>query len=293
MKAGYVAIVGRPNVGKSTLLNRLVGQKVSITSSRAQTTRHRITGILTTDDCQYVFVDTPGFQNPHVNALNRAMNRSVKRSLQEVDVVLYVIESMHFDFRDEMVLKLLPQDRPVLLVINKVDRTEDKARLLPFIQEVAAKFPFADVVPVSAEKGVQIEELLKTVSSRLPEGEALYGEDEFTERSERFHAAEIVREKVFRLLGDEIPYSIAVEIEKFTQEGNLRRIHALILVDKPNKKAIVIGKGGAKLKEIATRARTDMEKLFDGKVFLEVWVKVKTGWSDDERVIKSLGYEEG
>ncbi len=293
MKAGYVAIVGRPNVGKSTLLNRLVGQKVSITSSRAQTTRHRITGILTTDDCQYVFVDTPGFQNQHVNALNRAMNRSVKRSLQEVDVVLYVIESMHFDFRDEMVLKLLPQDRPVLLVINKVDRTEDKARLLPFIQEVAAKFPFADVVPVSAEKGVQIEELLKTVSSRLPEGEALYGEDEFTERSERFHAAEIVREKVFRLLGDEIPYSIAVEIEKFTQEGNLRRIHALILVDKPNQKAIVIGKGGAKLKEIATRARTDMEKLFDGKVFLEVWVKVKTGWSDDERVIKSLGYEEG
>ncbi len=293
MKAGYVAIVGRPNVGKSTLLNRLVGQKVSITSSRAQTTRHRITGILTTDECQYVFVDTPGFQNQHVNALNRAMNRSVKRSLQEVDVVLYVIESMHFDFRDEMVLKLLPEDRPVLLVINKVDRTEDKARLLPFIQEVAAKFPFADVVPVSAEKGVQIEELLKTVSSRLPEGEALYGEDEFTERSERFHAAEIVREKVFRLLGDEIPYSIAVEIEKFTQEGNLRRIHALILVDKPNQKAIVIGKGGAKLKEIATRARTDMEKLFDGKVFLEVWVKVKTGWSDDERVIKSLGYEEG
>ncbi len=293
MKAGYVAIVGRPNVGKSTLLNRLVGQKVSITSSRAQTTRHRITGILTTDECQYVFVDTPGFQNQHVNALNRAMNRSVKRSLQEVDVVLYVIESMHLDFRDEMVLKLLPEDRPVLLVINKVDRTEDKARLLPFIQEVAAKFPFADVVPVSAEKGVQIEELLKTVSSRLPEGEALYGEDEFTERSERFHAAEIVREKVFRLLGDEIPYSIAVEIEKFTQEGNLRRIHALILVDKPNQKAIVIGKGGAKLKEIATRARTDMEKLFDGKVFLEVWVKVKTGWSDDERVIKSLGYEEG
>lgn len=292
-RTGYVAIVGRPNVGKSTLLNHLVGQKISITSSRAQTTRHRITGILTSQDSQFIFVDTPGFQSQHVNALNKAMNRSVKRSLQEVDIVLFVIEAMHFDGRDGEVLRLLPQDRPVFLVINKIDRLADKSVLLPFMQEVSAKFPFTAIIPVSAEKGVQVGELVKTVEPHLPEGEAVFGEDEITERSERFLAAELVREKLFRLLGDEIPYSTAVEIEQFRMEGEMRRIHALILVDKPNQKAIVIGRGGEKLKSIATQARRDMEKLFDGKVFLEVWVKVKSGWSDDERVIKSLGYEEG
>lgn len=293
MRTGYVAIVGRPNVGKSTLLNHIVGQKISITSSRAQTTRHRITGILTTSGSQLVFVDTPGFQNQHVNALNRAMNRSVKRSLEAVDVVLFVIEAGHFDERDAIVLELLPHDKPVFLVINKIDRLADKAQLLPFMEKVASKFSFAAIIPVSAEKNLQLDLLVKAVEPALPEGQPLFGEDEITERSERFLASELVREKLFRLLGDEIPYSTAVEIEQFKMEGEMRRIHALILVDKPNQKAIVIGKGGEKLKAIATQARRDMEKLFDGKVFLEIWVKVKSGWSDDERVIKSLGYEEG
>ena len=293
MRTGYVAIVGRPNVGKSTQLNHIVGQKISITSSRAQTTRHRITGILTTSGSQLVFVDTPGFQNQHVNALNRAMNRSVKRSLEAVDVVLFVIEAGHFDERDAIVLELLPEDKPVFLVINKIDRLADKAQLLPFMEKVASKFSFAAIIPVSAEKNLQLDQLVKAVEPALPEGEPLFGEDEITERSERFLASELVREKLFRLLGDEIPYSTAVEIEQFKMEGEMRRIHALILVDKPNQKAIVIGKGGEKLKAIATQARRDMEKLFDGKVFLEIWVKVKSGWSDDERVIKSLGYEEG
>ncbi len=293
MRTGYVAIVGRPNVGKSTLLNHIVGQKISITSSRAQTTRHRITGILTTSGSQLVFVDTPGFQNQHVNALNRAMNRSVKRSLEAVDAVLFVIEAGHFDERDAIVLELLPHDRPVFLVINKIDRLADKAQLLPFMEKVASKFPFAAIIPVSAEKNLQLDQLVKAVEPALPEGGPLFGEDEITERSERFLASELVREKLFRLLGDEIPYSTAVEIEQFKMEGEMRRIHALILVDKPNQKAIVIGRGGEKLKAIATQARRDMEKLFDGKVFLEIWVKVKSGWSDDERVIKSLGYEEG
>jgi len=293
LRTGYVAIVGRPNVGKSTLLNHIVGQKISITSSRAQTTRHRITGILTTSGSQLVFVDTPGFQNQHVNALNRAMNRSVKRSLEAVDVVLFVIEAGHFDERDAIVLELLPADKPVFLVINKIDRLADKAHLLPFMEKIASRFSFDAIIPVSAEKNLQLDQLVKAVEPALPEGESLFGEDEITERSERFLASELVREKLFRLLGDEIPYSTAVEIEQFKMEGEMRRIHALILVDKPNQKAIVIGKGGEKLKAIATQARRDMEKLFDGKVFLEIWVKVKSGWSDDERVIKSLGYEEG
>ena len=293
MRTGYVAIVGRPNVGKSTLLNHLVGQKISITSSRAQTTRHRITGILTVEQGQLIFVDTPGFQLKHVNALNRAMNRSVRSSLSEVDAVLFVIEALQFDARDEKVLELLPSEKPVFLVINKIDRLADKARLLPFMAEMAEKFPFKAIVPLSAEKEMQLDELVKAVLPTLPEGEPIFGEDEITEKSERFLAAELVREKLFRLLGEEIPYSTAVEIEQFKVEGNLRRIHALILVDKPGQKAIVIGRGGEKLKTIASRARSDMEKLFGGKVFLEVWVKTKSGWLDDERAIKSLGYEEG
>ena len=292
MRTGYVAIVGRPNVGKSTLLNHLVGQKISITSRKPQTTRNRITGILTTESSQFVFVDTPGFQMRHVNALNRAMNRSVKRSLNDVDIVLFVVEAMHFDSRDGIVLELLPRDKPVFLVVNKIDKLSDKSRLLPFIGQVSQKFAFAAIIPVSAEKNVQIDDLVKTVEPFLPEGEALFKEDEVTERSERFLAAELVREKLFRLLGEEIPYSTAVEIEQFRMEGEMRRIHALILVDKPNQKAIVIGRNGEKLKAIASQARRDMEHLFGGRVFLEVWVKVKSGWSEDERVIKSLGYEE-
>ncbi len=290
-RTGYIAIVGRPNVGKSTLLNHLIGQKVSITSRKAQTTRHRITGIRSDVDAQYIFVDTPGFQMQHQSALNRAMNRTVTQSLSDVDVALFVIEALRFDARDEKVLALLPRDHPVVLVINKIDTVGNKALLLPFIEKVSAAFPFAAVIPVSARKAEQLTDLLLEIQRHLPEGEPVYGEDEITDRSERFLAAEIVREKVFRLSGDEIPYSVSVEIEKFETVGNLRRIFAAIIVDKDSQKPILIGKKGEKLKEIGTQARLDMEKLFDGKVYLEVWVKVKGGWADDERAVKSLGYE--
>ncbi|HUX62195.1 GTPase Era [Sulfuricella sp.] len=290
-RTGYIAIVGRPNVGKSTLLNHLIGQKISITSRKAQTTRHRIVGIRTDADAQYVFVDTPGFQMQHQNVLNRVMNRTVTQSLSDVDVALFVIEAMRFDARDEKVLALLPRNQPVVLVINKIDKVSDKSTLLPFIEKVSASFPFAAIIPVSAKRDAQLPELVQEIRRHLQEGEPIYGEDEITDRSERFLAAEIVREKVFRLLGDEIPYSISVEIEKFETEGDLRRVYAAIIVDRDSQKPILIGKKGEKLKEIGTQARKDMEELFGLKVYLEVWVKVKSGWADDERAVKSLGYE--
>ena len=290
-RTGFIAIVGRPNVGKSTLLNHLVGQKVSITSRKAQTTRHRIVGVHTVSDTQYIFVDTPGFQTQHKNALNRTMNRTVTQALQAVDVVLFVIEALRFDARDQQVMGLLTQNRPVLLVINKIDRLADKAKLLPFIEKISALFPFAAIVPISAQGGKQLSDLLQAVRPHLAQGEPLYNVDDITDRNERFLAAELIREKIFRLVGDEIPYSVSVEIEQFVMEGTMRRISAAIVVDRANQKAILIGKGGEKLKDIATQARKDMEKLFDGKVFLEVWVKVKSGWADDERALKSLGYE--
>jgi GTP-binding protein Era len=290
-RTGFIAIVGRPNVGKSTLMNRLIGQKISITSRKAQTTRHRITGIHTDAHTQFIFVDTPGFQTQHQNALNRVMNKSVTHALKEVDVVLFLIEGTRFDERDRKVIPLLPADRPVLLVINKVDRLEDKNSMLPFIQEMAKEYNFAAIVPVSAKQGTQMDVLLDAIRAHLPEGAPMFGEDEVTDRSERFLASEIIREKIFRLLGEEVPYSVSVMIEKFEMDGTMRRIHAAILVDKANQKAIIIGKGGEKLKEISTQARKDMEKLFDGKVFLETWVKLKGGWADDERALKSLGYD--
>ncbi len=290
-RAGFVAIVGRPNVGKSTLLNHLIGQKISITSRKAQTTRHRITGILTDAHSQFVFVDTPGFQTRHQSALNRGMNRTVSAVLRDVNAVLFVIEARHYDARDREVLRLLPPDVPVILVINKMDFFSDKSEALPFIDKLSADYPFAAIVPVSAKQHKQLDVLLDALRPLLPQGEAIYAADEVTDRSERFLAAELLREKVFRFTGEELPYSVSVVIEQFTQEGNLRRIHAAILVDKEAHKAMLIGKGGAKLKEIATEARVDMEKLFDGKVFLEVFVKVRSGWADDERMLKSLGYE--
>jgi GTPase len=290
-KCGTIAIVGRPNVGKSTLLNHLVGQKISITSRKAQTTRHRITGIHTTPNAQFIFVDTPGFQTRHSNALNKTMNRSVVQSLAQTDVVLFVIESLAYGNADAQVLELLPANRPVLLVINKIDREKDKNALLPFIQSMAVEFPFAALVPVSARHSSQLDVLLQAIADHLPEAPAMYDEDEITDRNERFLASEFVREKLFRLLGEELPYSISVEIEKFEIQGNLRRIFASILVDKDNQKAIVIGEKGAKLKLIGTDARMDMEKLFGGKVYLELHVKVKSGWADDERTLKRLGYE--
>ncbi len=289
---GFVAIVGRPNVGKSTLLNHLIGQKISITSRKAQTTRHRVTGIFTDAESQFIFVDTPGFQTEFRSVLNRAMNRAVTSALQNVDVVVFVIEAQRFGPRDQQVMQLLPQNRPVILAVNKMDKVEDKAKLMAFLADMQERFPFAAIVPVSAEKARNLDQLVTAIRPHLPETPAIYGEDDITDRNERFLAAEFIREKLFRQLGEEVPYTTAVEIEKFEQEGALRRIHAAIIVDKAAQKAIVIGKNGEKIKRIATDARLEMEKLFDGKVYLELWVKVKSGWADDARVVKSLGYDE-
>jgi GTP-binding protein Era len=290
-RCGTLAVIGRPNVGKSTLTNRLVGAKVSITSKKAQTTRHRIHGILTTEACQYIFVDTPGFQTTHRNALNRMMNRSVTQALADVDVVLFVIEAGRWGPGEKEILRLLPPDRQVLLIINKIDRLTDKSRLLPFIDSVSREYDFAEIIPLSAEKGHGTAELLATAAKFLPESPPFFDADDITDRSERFLAAELLREKLFRNLGEELPYGLTVEIEKFEEEGALRRIYAAIVVDREGYKAIVIGKGGERLKRISSDARADMERLFGGKVWLETWVKVKGGWADDERALKSLGYE--
>ena len=290
-RTGYIAIVGRPNVGKSTLLNNLIKQKISITSKKAQTTRYRINGILTDNNTQFIFVDTPGFQKQYINRLNTAMNRVVTQSMQDVDVVLFVIEAKRFDERDRLVLKLLPKDLPVILIINKIDRLSDKYELLPFLNEMSKIFNFAAIIPVSAEHGTQLTELLDTIRTYLPEAPRLFTEDEFTDRSERFVAAELLREKLFRLIGEEIPYATSVVIEQFKIEGNLHKIYASILVDKVNQKAIILGKNGEKIKLIASQARKDMEKTFGNKVYLEVWVKVRSGWADNVNVLKSLGHE--
>ncbi len=290
-RCGLVAIVGRPNVGKSTLLNRLVGQKVSITSRKAQTTRHRVMGIHTTDTAQFVFVDTPGFQTRHAGTLNRAMNRRVRETLADTDLVMMLVEAGRLTREDRQVMELLPADRPVILVVNKIDHAKDRAVLMRHLQEVAAAHAFTEIVPVSAKQGSNLEELLKTLEGYLPENAPLFGEDDVTDQTERQLAAELIREKVFRLCGEEIPYAVAVTIDKFEEEGRLRRIFATILVDRDSHKAIVIGKGGEKLKSISTQARQDMERAFDGKVYLEVWVKVKGGWADDVRMLKTLGID--
>jgi GTP-binding protein Era len=290
-RTGLVAIVGRPNVGKSTLLNRIVGQKVSITSRKAQTTRHRVMGIHTTAEAQFVFVDTPGFQTRHSSTLNRAMNKRVRETLADTDVVLMLVEAGRLTREDRQVMELLPKDRPVLLVVNKIDYAKDRAALMAYLQEVAAVRDFTEIVPVSAKQGSNLDELLKTVQAYLPENPPLFDEDDVTDQTERQLAAELIREKVFRLCGEEIPYAVAVTIDKFEQEGNLRRIFATILVDRASHKAIVIGKGGEKLKTISTQARLDMERSFDSKVYLEVWVKVKGGWADDVRMLRELGLD--
>ncbi|MBP7991958.1 MAG: GTPase Era [Rhodocyclaceae bacterium] len=289
--AGLVALVGRPNVGKSTLLNRLIGEKLSITSRKAQTTRHRIMGVRTDEDAQYVFVDTPGFQTKHSSALNRTMNRGVTQALQEVDVICFVIEAGRFGDPDRKVLALLPEDRPVILVLNKIDELKDKAAMLPFVAKLAALREWAAVVPVSAEKGTQTDALLSEIKKALPEQGFLYDPDTLTDRSERFIASEYIREKLFRLLGDELPYAATVEIEKFETEGALRRIFAAIVVDRESHKPMIIGRNGETLKRIASEARQDMTRMFGGTVYLELWVKVKSGWADDERLLRTLGYE--
>ncbi|MBK6958487.1 MAG: GTPase Era [Nitrosomonas sp.] len=290
-RTGYIAIIGRPNVGKSTLLNKLLQQKISITSKKAQTTRFRINGILTDAQTQFVFVDTPGFQTQYTNRLNTAMNRVVTQSMQDVDVILFVIEAMHFDQRDLSALKILPKNVPVILVMNKIDKLADKNQLLPFLNNMAEIFEFAAIIPVSAMHKMQLPELLTTIRTYLPVNQPLFDKDEITDRSQRFIAGEFIREKLFRLVGDEIPYSTSVMVDQFNLEGELHRIYATILVEKPNQKAIIIGKKGEKLKQIASQARKDMELLLGGKVYLEVWVKVKSGWADSESVLRNLGYE--
>ncbi|QJR15302.1 GTPase Era [Usitatibacter palustris] len=290
-RTGTVAIVGRPNVGKSTLLNKFVGMHVAITSRKAQTTRHRIHGILTDAQSQFIFVDTPGFQKQHASGLNRVLNRTVTQVASEVDVIVFVVEAWKPDERDEPVLSLLPDEVPVILALNKVDRIRDKAKFAQVLAEWNARRDFAALVPVSAEKGTQVKALLDEIRRFLPVAPPVYEADEFTDKSERFMAGEFVRERLFRLLGEELPYSTAVVIENFEQEGNLRRIAATIYVDKPNQKAIVIGEGGQSLKRIGTEARHAMEGMFGGKVHLELWVRVKSGWADNEAMLRQFGYE--
>lgn len=290
-RCGYIAIVGRPNVGKSTLMNRLIGAKVSITSKKAQTTRHRITGIQTLDDAQFVYVDTPGFQTKHTNALNKALNKTVSNTLTAADVILFVVEAGTFGPADQQVIDLLPKNVPCILVLNKSDRNKDKAVLMPFALQVSEKFNFAAIVPVSAKLGFQLEQLQSEIKSHLPENAAIFDADDITDRSEKFLAAEIVREKLFRFVGEELPYTSTVLIEQFLQEGDLRRVFAAILVDRDAHKAMVIGNKGARLKDISTQSRLDMEKLFGGPVYLEIWVKVKSGWADNEAGLRAYGYE--
>jgi GTP-binding protein Era len=290
-RCGLVAIVGRPNVGKSTLLNALVGQKLSITSDKAQTTRHRITGIRTVAAAQFVFVDTPGFQTRHGNALNRNLNRTVKSVLSDVDVVLFVVEAGRFSLDDAKVLALLPEDKAVLLIANKQDQVKRRADLMPWMAAMRERRDFAQFVPMSAKKQADVERLLGIVAPYLPKQAWMYEEDALTDRSERFLASELIREKLFRLTGDELPYSCTVVIDKFEEEGQLRRIAATIVVERDAHKGMVIGDGGEKLKRIGSEARQELERLWQAKVFLELWVKVRSGWADSEEHLRSYGYE--
>jgi GTP-binding protein Era len=284
-----VAIVGRPSVGKSTLVNRLVGQKLTITSSKPQTTRYRIVGILTEPGRQFVFVDTPGFQTLHRSRLNERMNRTVVDSLAGVDVAVLVVDGGRLTPFDRNVAALLPVGLPVVVAVNKVDTLADKKALLPVIAELASLREFAAIVPVSAEKGTQVNALKEEVGKLLPEGPAMYGADELTDRDERFLAAEFIREKIFRLLGDEVPYATAVGIDRFEHDGPVRRIFASVYVDKTSQRAILLGAGGGRMKSIGAAARRDLEQLFGGPVYLEVWVRVKKGWADDEAALRRLG----
>ena len=290
-RCGYVAIVGRPNVGKSTLLNHILGQKLAITSRKPQTTRHNMLGIKTENNVQTIYVDTPGLHKDAEKALNRFMNKSAAQTLREVDVVLFGGVRTRWTDEDELVWnKVRHLECPVLLVVNKVDRLEDKKDMLPHLEWLAGQLPQAEIVPVSALHGGNIERLEQLVAERLPEGEHFYPDDQITDRSSRFLAAELIREKVMRQLGAEVPYQVAVEIEQFKQEGKILHIHALILVERDGQKKIIIGDGGARMKKIGQEARMDMQKLFGSKIMLNLWVKVKRGWSDDERALNSLGY---
>jgi GTP-binding protein Era len=294
-KCGLIAIVGRPNVGKSTLLNALVGQKVSITSRKAQTTRHRITGICTQGDVQFVFVDTPGFQTRHTArgtaALNRNLNRTVQATLSDVDVVLFVVEAGHFNLDDAKVLALIPEGKSVLLVANKLDKIVQRTDMLPWLQSMQERHSFLEYVPLSAQRAEDTARLLKIIEPYLPQQPWWHDGEALTDRSDRFLASEMIREKLFRLTGDELPYTSTVIIDRFEEEGHLRRIAATIVVEREAHKGMIIGTQGERLKRIGSEARQELEQLMDAKIYLELWVKVRSGWADDEQRLRSYGYE--
>ncbi|HHJ39665.1 MAG: GTPase Era [Methylothermaceae bacteria B42] len=293
MKTGYVAIIGRPNVGKSTLLNQLIGQKLSIISRKPQTTRHRILGIKTTDDAQILYLDTPGIHQSDSKALNRYLNKTASTALVGVDVIVWVIDNKGFDKDDSLILeKLKSINIPVILVINKVDKVRDKALLLPLIQEARYRFSFEVIIPVSALRGTNVQALEKAIIGLLPEGMPMYPEYQITDKPERFFAAEIIREKLLYYLGDEVPHRLTVEIEQFKNEGELTRIYAVIWVEREGQKRIVIGDKGSLLKKAGQKARLELEDFLGRRVYLNLWVKVKKGWSDDERMLQRLGYAE-
>jgi GTP-binding protein Era len=289
---GYIALVGKPNVGKSTLINRLVRQKLSITSRKPQTTRHSILGVCSVEEYQFIYVDTPGIHQGSKKVMNKLMNKTAMSVLHDVDAIVFVVDGTHWTEEDEYVLKLIKKTTvPCILVINKVDKMTDKTQLLPWMEHMNQQHQFAAIVPLSAKTGVQVDELQALLRDFLPEGPHLFPADQLTDRPIKFLCAELLREKVFRFCGQELPYSVTVDIESFKDEGELVRIHALLLVDKENHKRMIIGDKGQKLKEMATEARLDMERLLGKKVFLQCWCKVKSGWADDERLLKQLGYD--
>jgi GTP-binding protein Era len=290
-RCGTIGLVGRPNTGKSSLLNRLIGQKLSIVSPKPQTTRHLLNGILTLPGCQYVFVDSPGVPSEPKNVLHRALNRRATEAARDVDVAVFVVEATRFTPEDRAALEGMPEAQTVVAAVNKIDLVRKHADLIPFLDRLAKSHPFLAVVPVSAKTGRNIPELLKVLREALPEGPPAYPEDQITDRDERFFAAELLREKIFEQLDQELPYRCEVVIDSFKEEGRLRRIEATILVERDSQKAIVLGAGGERLKRMASAARKDMEKLFGGKVYLGTWIKVRKSWTDDARVLKQLGYE--
>jgi GTP-binding protein Era len=290
-RCGTLSLVGRPNTGKSSLLNRLVGEKLSIVSARPQTTRHLIRGILTLPRCQYIFVDAPGNPPRLKSMLHKALNRRVGEAAREADVVLFVLEALRFGAEDRAALERIPAGQQVIAVVNKVDTVKRSSDLIPFLERLAKTRDFAALVPVSARTGKNVPELLRVAADALPEGAPAYPQDQLTDRDERFFAAELLREKLFGTLGEELPYRCEVIIESFKQEGALRRIEATLLVERASQKAILLGTGGERLKAMATAARKDLERLFQGKVYLGVWVKVRRAWTDDARVLRQLGYE--
>jgi len=291
-QCGFVAIIGRPNVGKSTMLNHLLGKKISITSRKPQTTRHRILGIKTIDETQIMYVDTPGLHQEGKRAINRYMNRTARSTLKDVDIIVFVVDATQWDSQDDWILRMLHDlSIPVILAVNKIDKIKDRALLLPFIEKASKKYNFRQIVPISAKQGDQLEQLEKEIIDFLPENVHFYPAEQITDRSDQFMVTETIREKLMRLLGDEIPYSVTVTIDAFEEEPTIIKIAAVIWIEKPGQKAIVIGKRGDRLKAVGTKAREDLELYFEKKIFLQLWVKVKTGWSDDEKTLQSFGYK--